>query len=83
MYVKDSRFDGTNNFIVAFVNRTSESVVSFSPINNSISILKVDYKIDANDLSKNLQIPVDGVVKVDQDVTGENVSSILLKSAFP
>ena len=83
LYVKDSKFDGTNNFIVAFVDKNSESVVAFSPINNSISILKVDQKIDKNNLSKTLQIPIDAVVKIDQDVTDKNVGSVLLKSSFP
>ena len=68
---------------MAFVNNTNEDVVSFSPLNNSISILKIDLKINKNNLAKYLQIPIDGIVESNQNITDKNITSILLKSSFP
>ena len=83
LYISDSKFDGANNFIVAFINNNNEEVVSFAPSNGSVSILKIDTKINAQSLPGYLQVPIDGVVSANQEVTDRNISSILLKSSLP
>jgi len=83
LYISDSKFDGANNFIVVFINNNNEEVVSFAPANGSVSILKIDAKISVQSLLDYLQVPIDGVVNVNQEVTDRNISSILFKSSLP
>lgn len=83
LVVKDSKFDATHRFIVAFLENNGTEVVSFSPQTNSISMLKVDSKLNVNNLSSELDVPVDGIIFTgDTVINAKNVSSVLLKSAF-
>lgn len=81
--VKDSKFDGTHRFILAFVAKEETDVVSFSPQNKSISILKLDSQIKEEELSKFLEVPIDGVVKLSSaKVDEKNISKALWQSEF-
>jgi hypothetical protein len=81
LIVKTSRFDGSHNFIVSFVGKDREAVVSFSPQNRSLSILDIDSVYKHQDLTKTFEIPIDGTI-VSQNPNSSNISSMLLKSAF-
>lgn len=81
--IKDSRFDGAHKFTLAFFEKEETDVVSFSPQNKSISILKIDAKVKQGELGKFLEIPIDGEVKTDASAINEkNVSSSLLHLEF-
>ena len=80
LIVKESKFDGSHNFIVSFVGKNRTQVVSFSPQNRTISILDVESKYN-NGLAKILEVPIDGIINL-QDSDKNNISSTLLKSAF-
>lgn len=79
LIVKASRFDGSHNFIVSFIGKDKEEVVSFSPQNRTLSILDIDSKYNNQDLTKTFEIPIDGTV-VSQNINSDNISSTLLKS---
>jgi len=79
--VKASKFDGSHNFTVGFIGKNATKVVSFSPQNRSISILDVNVKDSSNNLSKFLEVPIDGTI-ISQNPNENNISSILFKSAF-
>ena len=81
LIVKTSRFDGSHNFIVSFVGKDREAVVSFSPQNRSLSILDIDSVYKYKDLTKTFEIPIDGTI-ISQNPNSSNISSMLLKSAF-
>jgi len=80
LIVKASRFDGSHNFIVAFVGQNKTKVASFSPKNKSLSLLDVDVE-NVNDLVKLFSIPVDATI-VSEDLSMDDMPLILLKSAF-
>jgi hypothetical protein len=80
LILRMSKFDGTHNFIVSFVENNKTQVVSFSPQNRTLSILDVDPKYKNSDLTKSLEIPIDGTV-VSQN-PDKSISSTLLESAF-
>lgn len=83
LVVRESRFDATHRFIVAFLEKNGAEVVSFSPQTTSMSMLKIDSRLNANDLSTTLEVPIDGTISVGNTiVSSKNVSSILLKSAL-
>jgi hypothetical protein len=81
LIVKASKFDGSHNFIVGFIGKNVNKVVSFSPQNRSISILDVNIKDSNNNLSRLLEIPIDGTI-ISQNPNKDNISSVLFKSAF-
>jgi hypothetical protein len=80
LIVKESKFDGSHNFIVSFIGKDKAQIISFSPQSRTISILDTESK-DNNDLEKNLEIPIDGTVAF-QVSDKNNISSALLTSAF-
>jgi hypothetical protein len=79
--VKESKFDGSHEFNVVFTGINEQDVVSFSPQNRSISILKINNKID--NPVKALGVPVDGVIRVKGNINTKNLSTLLFKSEFP
>jgi len=81
LILEASKFDGSHSFIVSFVGKGNIQVASFSPQDRTLSILDVDSKYNYNDLSKSLEIPVDGTITL-QDSNTNNISSMLLKSTF-
>lgn len=80
LIVKASRFDGSHNFIVAFVGQNETRVASFSPKNKSLSLLDVNVR-SANDLVKLFSIPVDATI-ISEDLKTGSIPSTLFKSAF-
>ncbi len=80
---KNSKFDAEHRFVVAVMNNGKLNMVSFSPQNKSISILKVENKIKRDDISKTLEVPVDAIIESKQELNKNNVSNILLKTFLP
>lgn len=67
--INQSKFDGLHRFTIGIYNNSSKiNVISFSPDKHSISFLEITSKGDKENLkdfniTKNLAIPIDGVVK--------------------
>jgi hypothetical protein len=81
---KDSKFDGTHNFIVGLVGKNQTKIISFSPQNKTISVINVQSSgLNRNALEKALEVPIDGMVNVDNNILNKDISTILLKSSAP
>lgn len=79
--IKDSKFDGNHKFNVLFVGKNQKDLVSFTPQSRSISILKIE---NPNvELSKKLDVPIDGTIILKEDLNIKNLSTTLFKSEFP
>lgn len=81
--IKDSRFDGLHKFNVEFVEKNKISIVSFSPQNRTISIIKVNNTLNPDPVSKNFAIIVDGRIFLKNDLNNKNLFSAIIKSALP
>lgn len=81
--IKESKFDGSHKFNIEFITKDKVSVVSFSPLNKSLTILLIKEEVDKNNLSKSLGIPIDGKVFSKDNLTKNNLSFILIKSILP
>ncbi len=81
--VRDSHFDGSHKFNVVFSSEKTLSVASFSPSNNSFSVLKINENIKPEDVSKKLEVPIDGIIVATDDITEKNISSTIFKSLLP
>nr|MBI5455893.1 LytR C-terminal domain-containing protein [Candidatus Levybacteria bacterium] len=82
--IRDSRFDGIHKFNIEFIANEEINIVSFSPLNKSLTMLSVKDKIDNKDnLSKSLGVPVDGRIITKDRLTKNNTFLILLKSILP
>jgi hypothetical protein len=80
---RDSKFDGTHNFVIGFAGKSQTEVVSFNPQNKIISTITVKENLDKNALAKSLEIPIDGMISVDKNIEDKDISSVLLKFASP
>lgn len=81
--IKDSNFDGTNRFNVEILQDNKVSVVSFSPLTHSITILNLKGKPANSNLSQYLELPIDGVIETkDISLDKKNLTSNLSKFLF-
>jgi hypothetical protein len=80
---KNSKFDGSHNFIVGFVGPTKTKLVSFNPQNKIMSTVNINISLDNDMLAKTLEIPVDGIIKTPNNLQDKDIASLLLKSASP
>lgn len=80
---RDSKFDSTHNFVVDFVSQSQTKIVAFSPQNKTISIINIPSNLNKNALEKALEIPIDGVVRVDKNIQDKDIISTLLRSSTP
>lgn len=79
--VKESQYDGSNKFNLAVYDSRGTGVISFSPKEKSISILRLDKKY--NNPATDLQIPIDGYKTViSKEFNYSNISSSLFTSVF-
>lgn len=81
--IKNSKFDGTHKFNVLLITKDKQSIVSFSPTNKSFTMLLINDKEAKENLSKFLEIPIDGKIISKDNLSKDNLSFIFLKSAFP
>jgi hypothetical protein len=80
---KDSRFDGSHNFIISFVGPTQTKLVSFNPQSKTMTVVSISKSLGKNALSKALELPIDGALKVNENIKDKDIPSLLLKSATP
>lgn len=81
--IRDSKFDGSHKFNIEFIAKEKVSIVSFAPLNKSLTVLLVKDEADKDNLSKSLGIPIDGKVVVKDNLTKNNIPLVLLKSVLP
>lgn len=79
---KQSKFDGLHKINVAFISKETTNVASFSPQGKSISILQMNGEEKGSNLSKFLQVPIDGQIKTNKSINEKNISSALFKTFF-
>ena len=82
LLVKNSKFDGNHRFTVGFVTKTSSNIISFSPQNKSISLLKISGNIADKNLSRFLEIPVDVTIYNYNKFDNSKISPSLWKLFF-
>lgn len=82
--IKESNFDTKHNFNVEIKDATNINVISFSPGQNSISVLEVDEKVKTNDIGSLLELPIDARINLyDDEFDSSHIPTILIKSSFP
>ena len=80
--VKESQFDGTNKFNLQITDSRGTGVISFSPKEKSISILKIEENMQGS-LAKNLKVPIDGYLNLkNKNFNYSNISSSLFINIF-
>ncbi|OGH06807.1 MAG: hypothetical protein A2171_00040 [Candidatus Levybacteria bacterium RBG_13_35_9] len=80
--VKESKFDGSNKFNIAVYDSRGAGLISFSPKEKSISILKLEDK-NYNNPASELQIPIDGYQTfTNKEFNYSNISSNLFTGMF-
>lgn len=81
---QESGFDGKHNFILAASFKNSGGLISFSPDNNSISVLILPKNTDIGDLQKTLKIPIDREVSLSKDINlnSKDISTIIKEIFF-
>ncbi len=80
LVVKNSKFDGSNNYVLAYMKSNESDIVSFSPSANSISILKIKGNFKGKIVSL-VKVPVDGYVYGEKNLEKQNVPGFI-DSAF-
>lgn len=81
---RDSKFDGSHNFIIEFQNQKQTKLVSFSPQEKTISIVDIHLALDKKQLSKTLDVPIDAMIKLDgNNLQAKDISVTLLKFLPP
>ena len=84
--IKNSTFDGQHRFTIAVhLVGNKASVVSFAPINSSVSILQISGVTDSTRIARMLEAPIDGVVKADflkEEVNGKNIQDTMRLFVF-
>lgn len=80
--VAQSKFDGNHRFTISVSNDKNLEVVSFSPNNHSISILRIEEENkDPKTIGQFLKIPIDGFVKGSSLKTNKDVA-VLMSNVF-
>lgn len=81
---RESKFDGQHNFIVGFVSQNKTKLVSFSPGSKAIAVLNINVGLDRQELSKYLEVPVDGTIELGkQNVEDQDLATVLFSSIMP
>lgn len=80
--IKESKFDGTHRFIVAFASDTKTKVVSLSPQNSTISIVSAEKKLNKNQIVALMEIPVNAIINTKDNITEKNLAINILKTGF-
>lgn len=77
--IRQSRYDGKHQFVLEISNSVNQ-IVCFSPEDNTVSILSISGLQDNKDFGKEISIPVDGHLYIQN--TTESISSDISKSIF-
>lgn len=79
--IKNSNFDGANRFTLGVFESSETAVLSFSPKNSSIFILKIKGQTP-KEIGKYLQIPIDATLSANQNITKNTLPSDLTRILF-
>lgn len=72
---RESKFDGQHAINIQAISKQEVDFISFSPSTKTISILKLDPK------DRFLEVPIDGKILYDNNLSKQNLSRLFLKSA--
>lgn len=79
--VKKSTFDGNHRFTLVIQQKDNRaSVVSFAPVNESVSILRIAGVAEVTDIGKTLEIPIDGTITANflrPEINGKNIQDTM------
>lgn len=82
LLLKSSKFDGAHRFnIYLSCGNMEDSIVSFSPENQSIVVLNLK-KQSMEEIRKNLEVPIDDIILVKDNDCEREISSQLAKGFF-
>lgn len=65
--IRESTFDGKNQYILAVTTDKKSEIISFHPLEKSIGVLKVNNSTDSKNLKRALSIPIDGYISLKED----------------
>lgn len=77
-----SKFDGENRFTISVLTGKDFKVLSFSPKNHSMSILKIDEEIKDIKQGQFLRIPIEGFVIAKFSQENIDVTNLMTKAVF-
>ena len=82
--IKNSSFDGQNRFNVGIFQETQTSVVSFSPVTHSITIINLKGRVPGEKVGQYIELPIDATLKtrnmvIDKKNLASDMSKILFK----
>lgn len=81
--INRSNYDDVNKFNVEILDKNGIGILSFSPKEKTISILKITDQKDAKNIAKFLDIPIDGFINIGSETFKySNISSSLFHSIF-
>lgn len=81
--INQSHYDDVNKFNVEVLDKNGIGILSFSPKEKKIAILKITDQKDAKNIARNLDIPIDGFINIgSQTFQYSNISSSLFNSIF-
>ena len=80
--IKNGNFDGANRFTVGVFKSSETAVLSFSPKNSSIFLLKIKGQTLRSEIGKYLQIPIDATLSANQNITKNTLPSDLTRILF-
>lgn len=80
--IKNSNFDGANRFTLGVFESSETAVLSFSPKNSSIFLLKIKGQTVRGEIGKYLQIPIDATLSANQNITKNTLPSDLTRILF-
>lgn len=81
--IQQSHFDSSHTYNLEVIEANKKSIISFSPQNESISILHIQDSQKISDLKIYLGVPVDGeLISKNQDFNYSKLFQSLLKTSF-
>ena len=80
LVVKNSKFQDDSRFNFLISNNKESEIVSFLPQNHSVTVLKVEGKVE--DIHKFLEVPLDGEIRSDLLDLGKPVPSVVSNVFF-
>ncbi|MEM4230728.1 MAG: LytR C-terminal domain-containing protein [Candidatus Pacearchaeota archaeon] len=82
LLIGDSRFDGNHRFNVLVWDNKNIKVLSFSPEENIISVIRIQGERGGLDIYKFLEIPLDAHIITNNDNFNKDIKKLLLESVF-
>lgn len=77
--ISQSRFDSQNRFTISVTNDKDLEIISFSPLSQSISVLKINGATKSLNINRFLKIPIDGEIKSALKIEDLKVPDLMAK----